>query len=419
MSDQDQDQDWGKMLRDIASDLGGIKGQKKQIKMLLDAADMIDRASPAARPRIAQALRVRHPKLTMLPRLNASIYGDRPGLPFSAYPSAPLAWQVEIVLGKTPAEVTGLTAREAHVYLSAKPGSVSPIPALWVIGSGPAMRALRTGAVIGIDSVPIARWYLQRWDDPEQQQALLKERVERGPAGEEIRGRFIDRMDELVEGDLTPSVRKTFENASNRMKIEFEEEMLRPKNQQILAPVPAWYTEMPGITLLDHGAQLVMEGREMKHCVATYIGRVRRGLSTIFSIRVPTEDGQVLRSTVELKPKTAEIIQHKGVGNARPPAENMKALAHALEVWLKPAAEQETAFWAKVAEEPARQGNPVPADLHDRIARDLGWPVADTYKFSLPTLRELVRDYELREEITQAMIDGHHLAAVGPRRGRR
>jgi len=435
----DLSKDWGALLRDIASDLAGIKGQKKYIKVLLDGADLMDRAPPAARYRIAQALRIRHPKLTALPPINQSIYGDQSErLTFSPYPNVPLQWQAEVVLGKTPAELTGLTAREAHECFSAKAWR---IPARWLL------RDLAIpddgGAMLSIRTVPIARWYLQRWNDPAQKEALMKEHVERGPAGEEIRGRFIDRMDELEESDLTPSVRKTFENASNRLRIEFEKEMLSPKNQQLLAPVPAWYTEQPGITLLDHGAQLVMEGREMSHCVATYIGKVRKGWSTILGIRVPTEDGQVLRSTVELNPTTAEVIQHKGVGNAAPPPENTKVLGHALEVWLNPTAAQHAADFAAAEherrgrhlhaagdaaaehnrrdmhDERARQGNPVPADLHDRIARDLGWPVADTYKFSLPTLRELVRDYELKGDITQALIEGRHLTSAAPERRRR
>lgn len=398
----DATKDWAALLRETASDLDGIKGQKKQIKMLLDAADMIDRAPPAARLRIAQALRIRHPEMVVLPAIRGSYEG------FSAYPDAPVSWQAEIVLGKTPAEVTGLTAREAHEYLSSaySSGHSPRSPAAWLLKDS-------SGAMLRITSVPIARWYLQRIADPAQNEALMKEHVERGPAGEEIRGRFIDRIDELVESDLTPSVRKTFENASNRLRLEFEKEMLRPKNQQQLAPKPAWYTEQPGITLLDHGAQLVLEGREMKHCVATYIGKVRKGASTILAIRVPSEDGQVLRSTVELNPKTAEVIQHKGVGNKPPPPENQMVLAHALEVWLKPAEEP-------AAPPASRRDNPAPADLHARIARDLGWSVEDTYKFSLPTLREIVRDYDLKSDITQVMIGGHHLTErVAPKRRRR
>lgn len=415
------DPDWAKILREIATELapwskpvGGSPGRKKEIKMLLDAADMIDRAPPTARRRIAQALRIRHPKLTALPRFGAPCTVEEiKG--FSPYPDADDAIQAEIVLGRTPAEITGLTAREAHEYLSGR-SSHTFGPARWLLKDSP-------GAMLGITSVPVARWYLQRLKDPAQKDALMKEHVERGPAGEEIRGRFIDRMDELVESDLMPSVRKTFENASNRLRIEFEKEMLRPKNQQRLAPKPAWYKEMPGIMLLDHGAQLVMEGREMRHCVATYIGKVRKGLSTILSIRVPTEDGRVLRSTAELRPSTAEVIQHRGVGNAPPPEPNTMALAHALEVWLKPMEEEAKTFWSKVAAEreatEARHRNPVPADLHARIARDLGWSVEDTYRFSLPTLRELVRDYDLKGDITTVLLEGHHLTQQAPRRRRR
>jgi len=136
---------------------------------------------------------------------------------------------------------------------------------------------------------------------------------------------------------------------------------------------------------------------------------------------VPGRPGQVLRSTVELDPKTAYVIQHRGVGNAPPPVENTKVLGHALELWLNAEHNRRDmqALEAGLRDEPARHGNPVPADLHARIARDLGWSVADTYKFSLPTLRELVRDDKLREEVTQVLVAGHHLSAAAPKRRRR
>ena len=40
--------------------------------------------------------------------------------------------------------------------------------------------------------------------------------------------------------------------------------------------------------------------------------------------------------------------------------------------------------------------------LHERIARALGWPVADTYTFSMQSLRELVRgkNPKLADEIS-------------------
>lgn len=47
-------------------------------------------------------------------------------------------------------------------------------------------------------------------------------------------------------------------------------------------------------------------------------------------------------------------------------------------------------------------------NLHERIARVLGWTVEQAQSFSLPTLRELVRPVsaKLAHEITLAMQNG-------------
>lgn len=49
--------------------------------------------------------------------------------------------------------------------------------------------------------------------------------------------------------------------------------------------------------------------------------------------------------------------------------------------------------------------------LHERIAAALGWTVAETQGFSLPTLRDLVRPVSsaLAGEITERLALGLHL----------
>lgn len=50
-------------------------------------------------------------------------------------------------------------------------------------------------------------------------------------------------------------------------------------------------------------------------------------------------------------------------------------------------------------------------DIHERIARALGWSLADVRSFSLPSLREIVRPVspKLADEITRIIRTGEHL----------
>ncbi len=51
--------------------------------------------------------------------------------------------------------------------------------------------------------------------------------------------------------------------------------------------------------------------------------------------------------------------------------------------------------------------------LHERIAKTLGWTVAEAMSFSLPALRELVRSVnpKLAHEISECLHTGQHLLA--------
>jgi len=65
----------------------------------------------------------------------------------------------------------------------------------------------------------------------------------------------------------------------------------------------------------------------MDHCVAMYAGSVQQCSSTIVGLCVL---GQ--RSTVELAPDLS-VRQHRGRGNAAPPAINVRALDVLLRRW--------------------------------------------------------------------------------------
>jgi len=62
------------------------------------------------------------------------------------------------------------------------------------------------------------------------------------------------------------------------------------------------------------------------------------------------------------------------------------------------------------------QRNPLDPFLHSRIAKALGWTVAQTQSMSLASLRELVRpvDPELAKDITREMGGGHHVSRRNP-----
>jgi hypothetical protein len=53
--------------------------------------------------------------------------------------------------------------------------------------------------------------------------------------------------------------------------------------------------------------------------------------------------------------------------------------------------------------------------LHDKIAKVLGWTVADTKSMSLASLRELVRpvDLNLANEISDVIQNGGHIKGGG------
>lgn len=86
-------------------------------------------------------------------------------------------------------------------------------------------------------------------------------------------------------------------------------------------PKVAWH-----IVELLAAAELSKEGRSMKHCVATYVGRCLRGTSRIWSLREQQGNQRPeSRVTIEVSPRHRCITQVRGRRNARPP-ETMLAL---------------------------------------------------------------------------------------------
>lgn len=265
-------------------------------------------------PRIAAAIAELEPALA---HISISRYTG-PLAP--SYPDAPKRIAAAIALGTSPAELSGLTAREAHEWLLAG----GPNPAWWLLDR----YSWRYDGVPcpRIPSVPVAKWLIARWQNPEQRASLLLERSQTF-AGQHVDGKFIDRVDELRPSDLRTSVIDTFERAGRRL-IRSIERLLRSRGEP-LRSAPAWWRPAKCARLLLSGADLVAEGKVMRHCVAGYASVVKSGASIIVGICVLAK-----RSTVEIDPRSLEIRQHKGPSNDAPHDLCVRALATMHKKWL-------------------------------------------------------------------------------------
>jgi hypothetical protein len=94
----------------------------------------------------------------------------------------------------------------------------------------------------------------------------------------------------------------------------------------------------PGIWETGRGAQrwlwtieeircnrdLMMEGREMRHCVATYEDSILNGSSSIWSMKVERSDGVQRAVTIEVCPRTRRVEECLGKCNRAPTAEERR-----------------------------------------------------------------------------------------------
>lgn len=94
----------------------------------------------------------------------------------------------------------------------------------------------------------------------------------------------------------------------------------------------------PGIWEMGRGSQrgiwtieeircnrdLMVEGREMRHCVATYEDSILEGNSSIWSMRVERPEGMVRAVTIEVCPRTRRVAECLGKCNRAPTPEERR-----------------------------------------------------------------------------------------------
>lgn len=233
------------------------------------------------------------------------------------YPGVPTATAVRLCLGEPPVEISGghLTRREAHEWLTQGSCGYSglPTPAEWLV------RDLDLGGRV-VRSPVVARWLLDvhrrgGWG------GLTRERTVHGPVGATAVVRYLDRIDEIMDEDIvrpTASVDEVFRHAAQRAGEAWAAK--HREDFRVLASAPRW-SLYPCMRALVTPAQLVAEGREMGHCVGTYVPAVERGESHIIALSVRGH-----RSTVELAPD-GRVRQHKGPGDGQPHVLCQRALA--------------------------------------------------------------------------------------------
>jgi len=239
-----------------------------------------------------------------------------------AYPAISVEQAVRLFKGETPVQVSGgvLTKAEAHAWLS----DGGPHLPTWL------------AARLGLEGLPhlraaeVVRWLAEvkrrgGWGQ------LTRERVAHGPAGEAATYRYLDRIDEIQVEDLAEGVRTSVQAAFERAATRFGEAWQTEayKDHRILASAPRWWTP-PCMSWLLTPHALVVEGRELKHCVGGYAPAVQGGRCFIAAITVRDGEGKVHRSTVELSPE-GSVLQHRGESNAGAPL----LCQRAVEVFLR------------------------------------------------------------------------------------
>lgn len=293
-------------IRALATLRGGPTGAE-----LRRLAAAIEAAPPHRQSAVAAAAAVASPVLRHLapPDARQRVLEAVP----EAYRQAPTELLARLVLGEPPVALSdGLLSRQqAHEWLQEAHRASA---AQWLL----ARVGVPQDCVRDVPT-PVARWVAARMAVPEQRAALERTRAET-VAGVRVEGRYLDRLDELRESDLRPSVEATFRSVAERLRADTECRVAQMRGDP-LAPPPRWWRPARCARLLLTGPELAEEGRALRHCVATYAPLVHARRAVVVALRVAEH-----RSTVELDPQTAAVRQHRGVANTAPPELCRRAL---------------------------------------------------------------------------------------------
>lgn len=243
-----------------------------------------------------------------------------------SYPHLPPEMAVRIARGESPVQLAGgaLNKAEAHAWLTEY--NRYPNPALWLtraLSNLPGYHEPR--------STLVAKWMVDLHKRGGWGQ-LTKDRVLYGPMNQELHYTFASKLDEIQDEDLVDGaktgVQAAFEHAAHRLEAPMIDRLSgdhRVLNQS------KWPLYKKVMRELNTPALLVAEGKEMRHCVGSYVESVREGQDVILAINVRGN-----RSTIELEKVPAggrrpRILQHRAEGNG-PPAKINEVL---IEKWMQ------------------------------------------------------------------------------------
>lgn len=242
-----------------------------------------------------------------------------------SYPRVTIEVARRLARGESPLAIyghpQGMDRKMAHRAMSS--GIAATDLARWWIATAPAAQAIPVGQRDRLRNLWVAQWVAEVYRSG-RGEALERQRHEY-VAGERHTFRYLDVLDEVQEADvhsLKDGVAPVFERTSHRNGEEFYQRC-KTDHRVLNAQPPAWVRRLPRFARhLNTPAQLATEGREMTHCVGSYVQAVESGQSIIVALRDSTG-----RSTVEFSADGQVVRQHFTVLNAEPSARHARWLA--------------------------------------------------------------------------------------------
>lgn len=228
------------------------------------------------------------------------------------YPNISVDQSRQLVLGKTPVEISGgvFSKKEAHEWLR-RGGREAPMELLSYSISN------ETGLTLTFRSVKVARWFETLWAS-NRRETLTRQRVAQGVGGETREFSMVDILDEVQDEDIITG-KDRVDDVLVRVHERFGEKFLSKclEDHGPLASTPHWANKLPKYArLLNTPHALATEGTQMKQCVGGYVNSVRSG--QCFILHIHTRLGG---STVELSPNL-NVVQHRTVSNGTPALRN-------------------------------------------------------------------------------------------------